>query len=146
MAAPHVAGTAALLLATNPLDENNNGMLNDEVREILQLTAIDLGSPGFDNTYGYGLVQASPFNVCDCEGNFDGDSDVDGTDGQTFKADFGRSQYSNPCETINPCNGDFDCDGDVDGNDAAVFKEDFGRSSFNNPCMLDCALEPCNYN
>ena len=40
-----------------------------------------------------------------CEGNFDCDQDVDGTDAAVFKSDFGRSQFSNPCPTCqeNPC-------------------------------------------
>ena len=145
MAAPYVAGTAALFFLTDPVDENNNGMIHDEVREMLQLTAIDLGVPGRDNTFGFGLVNPVPFNPCDCEGNFDADSDVDGTDSTIFKADFGRNNYSNPCETTNPCAGDFDCDGDVDGNDASVFTEDFGRNAFTHPCLPDCMVEECNY-
>ena len=32
-----------------------------------------------------------------CEGNFDGDVDVDGTDAAVFKSDFGRSGFKNPC-------------------------------------------------
>jgi hypothetical protein len=32
-----------------------------------------------------------------CEGNFDGDVDVDGTDAAVFKSDFGRSAFKNPC-------------------------------------------------
>ena len=40
-----------------------------------------------------------------CEGNFDCDQDVDGTDAAVFKQDFGRSPFSNPCPTCqeNPC-------------------------------------------
>ena len=40
-----------------------------------------------------------------CEGNFDCDQDVDGTDAAVFKSDFGRSSFSNPCPTCqdNPC-------------------------------------------
>jgi hypothetical protein len=78
---------------------------------------------------------------CDCEGNFDDDEDVDGTDAATFKADFGRSGFLRPCENVDPCNGDFDCDHDVDGSDASVFKEDFGRSPFQNPCPV-CTRDP----
>ena len=37
-----------------------------------------------------------------CEGNFDFDEDVDGTDAAIFKQDFGRSPFSNPCPT-SPC-------------------------------------------
>lgn len=144
-ASPHVAGAAALFFLTNPVDENGNGTIHDEVRELLQTTAIDLGEPGRDTIYGFGLVNAAALYACNCEGNFDGDSDVDGSDGIIFKQDFGRSHFSNPCETGNPCNGDFDCDGDVDGNDASIFREDFGRSPFNNPCLPECDLEQCNY-
>src|SRR5210317_1250043 len=32
-----------------------------------------------------------------CEGNFDCDQDVDGTDAAVFKSDFGRSAFANPC-------------------------------------------------
>ena len=75
-------------------------------------------------------------DACDCEGDFDCDNDCDGTDAATFKLDFGRSTFGNPCEDGDPCNGDFGCDGDCDGTDAALFKQDFGRSGFNNPCPV----------
>jgi hypothetical protein len=75
-------------------------------------------------------------DACECEGNFDCDTDCDGTDAATFKADFGRSPFFRPCTNGDPCNGDFDCDVDVDGTDAAKFKEDFGRSAYNNPCPV----------
>jgi len=58
-AAPHVVGTAALFLAAGLSDENGNGRVNDEVRELLQTTAIDLGDAGVDNSTGYGLVNAA---------------------------------------------------------------------------------------
>ena len=73
-------------------------------------------------------------NACECEGNFDGDVDVDGGDAANFKADFGRSSINNPCTNSDLCNGDFGCNGDVSGSDAALFKSDFGRSGFSNPC------------
>lgn len=38
-----------------------------------------------------------------CEGNFDYDQDVDGTDAAVFKADFGRSPFQDPCPVI--CEG-----------------------------------------
>jgi len=52
MAAPHVSGVAALLIA------NGNATTPDEVRAALQETAEDLGTPGRDDTYGWGLVNA----------------------------------------------------------------------------------------
>ena len=38
-----------------------------------------------------------------CEGNFDCDLDVDGSDASMFKSDFGRSSLSNPCPAADPC-------------------------------------------
>jgi hypothetical protein len=59
-----------------------------------------------------------------CEGDFDNDKDVDGSDLAVFAADFGRTD----CATGPPCEGDFDSDNDVDGSDLAVFAADFGRT------------------
>ena len=143
-AAPHVTGIAALFFTTNPVDLNSNG-IHDEVRDMLQTSALDLGEPGPDSTFGYGLVNPGSFYMCDCEGNFDTDSDVDGTDAQTFKTDFGRSTILDPCTSLSPCNGDFNCDGDVDGTDASLFKLDFGRSALLNPCNSYCAAQACVY-
>jgi hypothetical protein len=84
-------------------------------------------------------------DACECQGNFDCDSDCDGTDAAYFKADFGRSAFSNPCNNESQCNGDFDCDNDCDGTDAANFKTDFGRSSFNNPCPICTQGDWCSY-
>lgn len=46
MAAPQVAGVAALLFALLDTadDTNGNGRINDEIRTIIQSTANDLGS------------------------------------------------------------------------------------------------------
>ena len=80
-----------------------------------------------------------------CEGDLDCDEDVDGSDAQLFKEDFGRNEYQDPCETANPCNADFDCDGDADGSDAQTFKRDFGRGQFSNPCPACTGEEGCTY-
>ena len=53
MACPHVAGTAALVFAANPT------LSHQQVRLRLRTTADDLGAPGPDNLYGYGLVNAA---------------------------------------------------------------------------------------
>jgi subtilisin len=62
MACPHVAGTAALVLASpidSAFDANANGIWDaSEVRSKLDLTAKDLGTAGRDIYYGYGLVDA----------------------------------------------------------------------------------------
>jgi len=59
MASPHVAGVAALVIASGITDANGNGRINDEVRQRLDATAHDLGPSGRDSQYGYGLVDAS---------------------------------------------------------------------------------------
>ena len=51
MAAPHVAGTAALIIALGVTD-------NSDVRNRLDTTAEDLGAGGWDSEFGYGLVDA----------------------------------------------------------------------------------------
>ena len=53
MASPHVAGTAALILAANP------DWTNDQVRTQLRATANDSGAAGWDPQYGFGLVDAA---------------------------------------------------------------------------------------
>jgi len=52
MAAPHVSGVAALLIAERV------AATPDEVREALQSTAEDKGASGWDSEYGYGIVDA----------------------------------------------------------------------------------------
>ncbi len=51
-ASPHVAGVAALVIASGVTD-------NTKVRQILQETAEDLGITGWDSQYGNGLVNAA---------------------------------------------------------------------------------------
>jgi subtilisin len=55
-ASPHVAGAAALVLAAGIPDGKGNGWVNDDIRLWLQGTADDLGAPGRDTWYGFGLV------------------------------------------------------------------------------------------
>lgn len=52
MASPHVAGVAALVKSLHP----EYGP--DQIRQVLQDTAEDLGDPGWDEIYGWGLVDA----------------------------------------------------------------------------------------
>lgn len=52
MATPHVSGVAALVWSANPT------WSNVQIREALAATALDLGDPGRDVYYGFGLVQA----------------------------------------------------------------------------------------
>ena len=52
MATPHVSGVIALLLASKP------DLTPDQIKGLLLQTAKDLGSPGRDDQFGYGLIQA----------------------------------------------------------------------------------------
>jgi serine protease len=51
MAAPHVAGVAAMLMQQGVTDPA-------VIEQILENTAVDLGAAGRDNTFGFGLVDA----------------------------------------------------------------------------------------
>lgn len=50
MAAPLVSGSAALVASRFP------GLSNVALRQLLQETAVDLGAPGRDDSYGWGLI------------------------------------------------------------------------------------------
>ena len=52
MAAPQVCGVAALVLA------KDYGLSADQVRAVIDASAIDMGLPGRDMQYGYGLINA----------------------------------------------------------------------------------------
>jgi len=88
----------------------------------------DCGCEGFcsldqEDTYpsgGNGCV-----DVCECEGDFDDDGDVDGSDEELLT--HWRNDCANPPPEL-PCYGDFDCDGDVDGSDLIIFNQDSGRT------------------
>ena len=51
-AAPHVAGVLALMLSVAP------SLSADRAISLLESTAVDVGAPGWDEQYGYGLVDA----------------------------------------------------------------------------------------
>jgi len=56
MAAPHVTATAALVLASGVLGANPTP---ERIVEHLTATTRDLGLPGKDSRYGWGLVNAA---------------------------------------------------------------------------------------
>lgn len=59
MAAPHVAGAAALVIDKKTCDYDLDGICSPaEVQQRLEATAEDLGATGKDNLYGSGLVDA----------------------------------------------------------------------------------------
>ena len=56
MAAPHVSGVAALVIATGKLGTRPPPRL---VEEHLERTARHIGAPGFDPRYGHDLLDAA---------------------------------------------------------------------------------------
>ena len=53
MATPHVSGLAALILGKNA------NYSNEDVRQVLRVSATELGTPGFNLNFGYGRINAS---------------------------------------------------------------------------------------
>ena len=118
-----------------PCDDENECSINNCVEA-------DTQSEHTPGTCSYECIVENPNNIlccddpicretplCECEGDFDCDQDVDPDDLDVFLADFGRSQYDNPCTNDISCNGDFNCDGNVDQNDIFVLIADFGRQN-----------------
>jgi serine protease len=56
MAAPHVAGVAALIIASQRLGPHPSPVA---VQELIEQTARDIGPPGYDIRYGHGLIDAA---------------------------------------------------------------------------------------
>ena len=77
----------------------------DQVREYIQMGAIDMGPVGFDTGYGYGRIDViNTLSLLDlCPGDVEPDGDVDGSDLaayisgsmmialEDFSANFGRT-------------------------------------------------------
>ncbi len=71
---------------------------------------------------GDAALMRSAYMVEPCEGDFDNNGVVDGSDLNVFAADFGRTGCNTGCE------GALDADDDVDGSDLARFSEDMERA------------------
>jgi len=97
MAAPHVSGVAALLISTGVTGPDN-------IREALESTAEDLGIPGKDAEYGWGLIDAyAALNYYHIPGDFNRDGSIDKDDLRTFISSWLGDE---PLVDIAPAGGD----------------------------------------
>lgn len=105
MATPHNAGVMALILQANP------NLDHFQVKQILKDTAIDLGTAGADNVYGFGRIDAVAAvelaMSMGCPGDLDGDGDVDGDDFFDYLDAFAADDLD-----VCDIDGDGDCDAD----------------------------------
>jgi len=117
-ASPYSAGVAALVLSVNP------SLTADEVDALLQCTAVDLGAPGWDQTFAAGFVNANDaVNLALNWQDADNDGEPDQCDGctDTDSDGWGNPGYAaNTCtadncpDNFNPGQEDFDMDGTGD--------------------------------
>jgi len=101
MAAPHVAGVAALIVSQGITDPA-------EVRHILQSTAKDRGPVGVDIYYGHGIVDAAA--AMDAIRNLNAEPEVTNT-APVANQDVAETSSGTPV-TIDVLANDFDADGD----------------------------------
>ncbi len=124
--APHISAVMALLLSAFP-DKSVA-----ELEDALMQSAIDLGAPGADNDYGYGLVDAvAAYDYLHCPpGGVDTDADgiVDSCDNCIL--DNNPNQYdSNGDDFGNQCDADLNNDGTVNFADLGFLKSVFFTGS-----------------
>ena len=98
---PYTVGLAGLLYALNPPDLNDDGRINDEVRQIIKDTAEDLGTPGFDIFFGFGLIDAKAAVesvMGDCYPDFDADGALTILDFIAFQNAFTAGNANADCD------------------------------------------------
>ncbi len=116
MATPHVAGTAALMLALDP------GLDHDGIEAILTATTMDVDDPGYDTDTGWGLVDAAAA-LAEVESGLGSPADLDG-DGSVGPSDLALLLASwGPCGS---CGADLDGDGSVGASDIAILLAAWG--------------------
>jgi len=81
---------------------------------------------------GASLCIPNHFDTDACQGDFDGDNDVDQDDHNRFYAAYGTSGSAYPDANYDPA-ADLDADGDVDDDDKATFDADYNRTL---PCPV----------
>jgi len=145
-AAPHIAGILALLLECRPslrAGEPGDAPAQDRLalRNAMLLTAVDLGDPGADNTYGAGRADALVAGRFLCQhqllmwGDLDCSATLDSADALLLlRATLGLPvTQSEPCPDVGQSVGgrlwgDVDCNGVVNAADAqALLRATVGR-------------------
>jgi subtilisin family serine protease len=117
---PYAAGVAALMVSAYP------GITPAQINEDLRATASDLGSPGFDQQFGYGLVNAlaaveaaiARIPLPPCMGDITGDGTVNTADLGGMLGSFGTN---GPYADVNQ-------DGVVNTSDLGLLLIEFGRT------------------
>lgn len=122
MACPHVAGGAALLIGLFKSTGRSPALPPNSTRWILERTAIDLGSSGRDDTFGWGLmnVKAAADYLSGrirCRGDLNADSVCDDADFVVF-----AGLYNDLISPGGPwTGGDLNGDGTCDDADFVIF-------------------------
>lgn len=118
-AAPHMAGALALLLSAWP------AMETDVFQTVLMESAQDLGDPGPDNMYGWGLINVwtayQELLHQTTEGDLNGDGMVNLEDVIIFMV-----YWLEPCQLGEICLADLNQDGFINLADFALLKSHFG--------------------
>ena len=113
MATPHVAGLAALLASRGLTDPN-------AIREAIEATAVDLGEPGWDAQYGWGVIDAAAAVGGYTRGDLDGDDLVGISDLSVLAEQWLERDRFGPL-------GDLNDDRRVDFGDFSVLAADWQR-------------------
>jgi len=155
MAAPHVAGLAALILSAKP------NLTPYEVRQIIRDGAIDKGAVGFDRTYGHGRIDviSSLSHIGPCIVNADCDDGlycngeetcVDGAclegtpiacsdDGLFCNGSEICDESLETCShTGDPCDPGLECNEDTDQCDSLCGNGECNEGENCNSCPSDC--------
>jgi uncharacterized repeat protein (TIGR01451 family) len=117
-AAPQVAGLAALILSVNP------DLTSDKVQSIIQSTADDKGTPGWDQYYGWGRINVfNALAIANASGLFlNKVDDINDANGVMPGDDIHYTiSYSNPI--TDPCNPNYI--GDVNNSVITDFLPDY---------------------
>ncbi|MBY0112523.1 MAG: S8 family serine peptidase [Phycisphaerales bacterium] len=121
MATPHVAGAAALLFSAFKPAPNLPALPPQTVRYVLERTASDAGTPGRDDYFGHGIINAEAagnylHGRIKCPGDLNADNIVDDLDFQQFVA-----FYNTLTAPAKYTNADFNGDSLTDDTDFQVF-------------------------